>query len=181
MWMRWGFVRSGCPAVFRKGVEAGKTRVDAFTLMIYASESCVALAAESAKTGDLARRDEQLTKADQYVADARGEATNHPRILSQAGRVKLARGQDRAAIEDLRAADDGYRSFSTVNWENRMLRASTHLRLNEAGAARAVLEELVPDAMKMRTRDTTFWNLYAQKPASDQRAGEGGWASWIGC
>ncbi|MEK6799190.1 MAG: tetratricopeptide repeat protein [Planctomycetota bacterium] len=146
----------------RKGVEAGKTRVDAFTLMIYASESCVALAAESAKTGDLARRDEQLTKADQYVADARGEATNHPRILSQAGRVKLARGQDRAAIEDLRAADDGYRSFSTVNWENRMLRASTHLRLNEAGAARAVLEEVVPDAMKMRTRDTTFWNLYAQ-------------------
>ncbi len=146
----------------RKGVDAGQNRVSAFTLMIYASEAAVALGINAAKDGNVAERDQWYARAEQYVADARGEAPTHPRVLSQAGRVKIARGQERAGLEDLRAADEAYRSFGAVNWENRMLRARVHLQLNEAGAARQVLEEVMDDARTSRGADSAFWSLYAQ-------------------
>ncbi|MDO8629219.1 MAG: hypothetical protein Q7R41_01895, partial [Phycisphaerales bacterium] len=146
----------------RKGVEATQNRVSTFTLMIYASEASVALGITAAQENSFVERDRWLVKAEQYVADARGEAPTHPRVLSQAGRVQIARGRERAGLEALRAADEGYRSFGTVNWENRMIRARVHLQLNEAGAARQVLEEVMDDAAKTRGADSAFWNLYAQ-------------------
>ena len=146
----------------RKGVEATQNRMSTFTLMIYASEASMALGITAAQENNVADRDRWLARAEQYVADARGEASTHPRVLSQAGRVKIARGQERAGLDDLRAADEGYRRFETVNWENRMIRARVHLQLNEAGAARQVLEEVMDDAAKTRGADSAFWNLYAQ-------------------
>lgn len=146
----------------RKGVKAPQNRVSAFTLMIYASEACVALGIEAGKSGDTEARDQWLNRAEQYVIDARGEAASHPRIASQSGRVKLARGQDRAGLEELTAADQAYRALGLVNWENKLILADAHLRLNEAGAARAVLEDALDLATRERGRDPVFWNLYAQ-------------------
>ncbi len=146
----------------RKGIEASRNRVRTFTLMIYASQACVALALEADKADDMEAAQDYLAKAEQYVLDAKGESPSHPRVLSQSGRVKLARRQERAALEDLRAADEAYRSFGTINWENTMILANAHLRLNEAGAAKALLTEVLDEAARLRSTDTTFWNLYAQ-------------------
>lgn len=146
----------------RKGVEATQDRLSTFTLMTYASEASIALSIESAGKGDLAARDKWLDRADQYVTDARGEAPTHPMVLSQSGRVRIARGQERAGLEDLRASDEAYRSFGRTNWENRLIRARVHLQLNEPGAARTVLEEVLSEAIRARLSDPLFWNLYAQ-------------------
>jgi len=143
----------------RKGAEATQSKLSTFSLMIYASEACVALGLAAQ---DDAARERWLTRAEQYVTDAKGEAPSHPRILSQAGRVKLARGQDRLALQDLRKADEAYGAFDTVNWENKIILAQVHLRLDEAGAAKEVLEDVLPQAAKWRAADPLFWNLYAQ-------------------
>ncbi len=146
----------------RKGVKATQHRVDTFMLMLNASEAAVVLALRAGEDGDSEAKDDLLDKAEQYVVDARGEAPTHPAVLSQAGRVKLARGQDRAAIENLTASHDAYKNFGAINWENTMILANTHLRLNEAGVARQLLENVLDEAARMRANDETFWNLYAQ-------------------
>ncbi len=146
----------------RKGAKATQNRVHMFSLMIYASEACVALAVRSSESGDLAEKEKWLARAEQYVADAKGESPTHPRVLSQSGRVKLARAQDREALKDLRAADEAYGSYEAVSWENKILLAQVHLRLGEAGAAREVLEAVMEQATKFRGKDPIFWNLYAQ-------------------
>ncbi len=143
----------------RQGAEATQNKLNMFSLMIYASEACVSLGTSEAL--DDAAREKWLARADQYVEDAKGESPAHPRILSQAGRVKLARGQDRLALQDFRAADEAYGAFDTVNWENKIILAQTHLRLNEPGAAKEVLEGVLEAAAKWRGGDTLFWNLYA--------------------
>jgi len=146
----------------RRGLHATRDRHRTFILMVLAAENCVALATE-------ARRDEQpdraralLDRADQYVADARGEVPDHPRVFAQAGQIKVARGEYRAALEDLRAADEAYRGFAVTDWSNKKLLARVHLRLGEAGAARRVLEDVLPRARQARAADTNFWLLYAQ-------------------
>jgi cellulose synthase operon protein C len=146
----------------RKGVEGTKNRLNTFTLMTYASEAAVALSVQAGAAGDFAERDRWLARADQYVVDAKGEAPTHPMVLSQSGRVKIARGQERAGLEELRASDEAYQAYGKISWDNRLIRARVHLQLNESGAARAVLEEVISEATRTRASDPTFWNLYAQ-------------------
>ena len=146
----------------RKGVEATKNRLNAFTLMTYASEAAVALSVQAGAAGNFADRDRWLARADQYVVDAKGEAPTHPMVLSQSGRVKIARGHERAGLEDLRASDEAYQTYGKISWDNRLIRARVHLQLNESGAARTVLEEVMSEATRTRSSDPTFWNLYAQ-------------------
>ncbi len=146
----------------RKGVEAAQNRLNILTLMTYASEAAVALSVEAGTKKDFAERDRWLVRAEQYVADARGEWSTHPMVLSQSGRVKIARGRERAGLEDLRASDDTFKSYGKVNWDNRLIRARVHLQLNESGAAKALLEEVLTEATRTRSWDSAFWNLYAQ-------------------
>ena len=146
----------------RKGTEGPRNRINTFNLMIQASEACVAEAVAAHRAGDQSRRETYLTRAEQYVMDARGEFPSHPRIHMQAGRVKLARGLDREALDDFRAADEAYRSYGAVNWENKLTLTQLHLKLNEAGAAKAVLEEVMDAARQERSQDANFWTLYAQ-------------------
>jgi tetratricopeptide (TPR) repeat protein len=146
----------------REGIEGPRNRIATFQLMIQASEACVALAVEARRDGDQARREAQLDRADQYVADASGEFPTHPLVYAQRARVKVARGLDRQALEDLRAADEAYEAYGTVNWETKTLLARVHLRLNEAGAAKAVLDGALEIARQDRPRDAAFWTLYAQ-------------------
>ncbi len=146
----------------RKGVEGPRNGINTFSLMIHASEACVAEALAGHEKRDKERREAYLTKAEQYVADARGEFPYHPRVFTQAGRVKLARGLDRQALEDFRAAEEAYRSYDTVNWENKLILAQLHLRLNEPGAAKAVLGEALEVARRERYGDVNFWTLYAR-------------------
>ena len=142
----------------RRGVEGARNRLHAFSLNILASEACVALGIEAE---DVAERDRRLREAKQYLTDAKGEFPNHPRALSQEGRIKLAEGRDRAALEAFRAADDAYRSYNRVDWENKILLARLHLGLNEPGAAKVVLDEVIEQARSQRAGDAAFWNLYA--------------------
>ncbi len=146
----------------RRGVEATRNRVNMFSLMIYASEACVAEAMVAHKGGDQKRREKNLVRAEQYVTDARGEFPAHPRVMSQSARVKLARGQDRLALEDLRAAEEAYRSYDTIDWETKLLLARVHMKLSEPGAARVVLEEAIDEARRRGSLDVTLWSLYAQ-------------------
>lgn len=146
----------------REGIEGPRNRINMFGLMIQASEACVAEAVTAHRNGDHERRESFLVRAEQYVTDARGEFPSHPGLLSQQGRVKLARGLDRQALEDFRAADEAYRSYDAINWENKLILARVHLKLNEAGAAKAVLDEALEAARRDRPRDVNFWTLYAQ-------------------
>lgn len=148
--------------VSRKGVDATRNKVSAFRLMIYGSESCVSQAVAAQQRGEEDARLKLLARAEQFVADARGEFPEHPRVLSQSGRIKVAQGRFRAALSDLRAAEDAYKAFDTVDWENKVLLAQVHLQLDEPGAARQVLESVTEQARAARVDDPSFWTSYAQ-------------------
>jgi len=146
----------------RKGLEAIRHKVHWFGLMVLASEASVGEALAARTAGDAASEQRWLDKAEQYVTDAKAEFPSHPRAMSQSGRVKLAKGLDRDALDDLRKADEAYRSYNAVDWENKMILARVHLSLNEPGAAKTVLEEVVEQAGARRANDTNFWTLFAQ-------------------
>ncbi len=67
----------------RTGVEGARNRLNAFTLMIYASQACVSHGVESVDAEKADERNEWLDKADRYLADARGEYPEHPRVFYQ--------------------------------------------------------------------------------------------------
>jgi tetratricopeptide (TPR) repeat protein len=146
----------------REGVAGRRNQLETFNLMIQASTACTHEAVTAQKEGDQETRQQWLTRAEQYLADARGEFASHPRVLSQSGQLKLARGLDREALEDLRAADEAYRSYDTIDWDSKRLLAQLHLRLNEAGAAKIVMEDVLQVARRTRRNDVSFWTLYAQ-------------------
>jgi len=146
----------------RKGVEGARNRMHAYSLMIYASEACVTEAVGAQEAKDQEQKEAWLAKAERYLADARGEYSSHPRVLTQRARIKLARGLDRQALDDLRAADEVYRDYGGVNWDNRELLARLHLKLNEAGAAKDVLDEVLDEARRTRGSDVRFWALYGE-------------------
>lgn len=146
----------------RRGVEADRTRLHAFNLMLYAAEACVAQSIIAHQAGDQETREALLMQAEQFVTDARGEFPSHPRVFHDSARIKLARGLDRAALEDLRQADEAYSGFDTIDWENKIILARLHLKLGEAGAARSVLEETLDAARTQRRNDANFWTIYAQ-------------------
>lgn len=145
--------------LLRKGIKATRNKLDTFRLMITASDARVA---QSLEEEDPERQEQLLNEAERFVVDARGEFPNHPRMYSQAGRVNVARGKYRAALEDLRRADEAYRAFQTIDWDNKVVLAQVHLQLREAGTARDVLEEVVPDAARLPRQNPLFWNTYVQ-------------------
>lgn len=147
----------------RKGLAAARNKLSLFRLLMLASDACLSKIVEldrAGGTGDQAAREQWLTQARQYVDDAAGEFPGHPRMLSQSGRVKLAAGQDRDALEDLRRADELYTGSGVIDWENKIILARLHLRLNEPGAAKAVLEGAREQAAGRAS--ASFWLLYAQ-------------------
>ncbi|MFQ5495826.1 MAG: tetratricopeptide repeat protein, partial [Phycisphaerae bacterium] len=145
----------------RKGVRALRNRLKTFTLMILASQACLSEAAGARQAGDETGYERWMKRADQYVEDARGEFPSHPRLFHQLGRIKLARGLDRAALDDFRTADEAYRSNDTIDWNNKLTLARVHLQLKEAGAARAVLEEVQEEARSF-PGNAVYWLLYAK-------------------
>lgn len=146
----------------RKGIKASHHRLYTFSLMIQAAQACVSQGLQLGLDGEPQAKDRWMQRAEQYVVDAKGEFPNHPRVVSQSGRIKVAKGEFRDALEDLRAAEEGYRSFDSVNWENKIILARIHLQLNEAGAARDLLEEAAQQARRLRSVDIAFWVVYAQ-------------------
>jgi tetratricopeptide (TPR) repeat protein len=146
----------------RKGLDAVRKRLTLFNMMNHVSEACAVLAAAATRRGDDAGRDEWLKKAEGFVARALGEYPSHPKALAQSARIKLERGQDRAALEDLRAADDGNRGAGIIDWPVKTALARLHLKLGETGAAEAVLDEIRDAAQRLRPDDTEFWLLYGQ-------------------
>ncbi|MBU0718192.1 MAG: tetratricopeptide repeat protein, partial [Planctomycetes bacterium] len=145
----------------RKGLEAARTKLNAFRLMLLASEACLELAlrAEEAESPEGAKAD-WLARAQQYINDADAEYPGHPKTFCQNGRIKLAQGKDREALEDLRHAEALYRTRGIIDWENKLRLARLHLSLNEPGAAQAVLEEA--EGLVHGRRAIPFKILYAQ-------------------
>ncbi|MCH7807863.1 MAG: tetratricopeptide repeat protein, partial [Planctomycetes bacterium] len=141
----------------RTGLESARNRVRVFQLNIHASKACVALAGAAQDPG---ARDEQLERAEQYLADARGESPNHPLAFSQEGWIHLTRGHERAALESFRVADERFRAYGHIDWENKRVLARLHLKLKEPGAAKAVLEEVRNEAPQ-RTGSLDFLLLWA--------------------
>ncbi len=144
----------------RKGIQAARDKASAFRLMILAAQACTVQASEAIAAGETDEREEWIVKGRRFLGDAAGEFPNHPDVLSQSGRLKLAMGQDRAALDDLRRADEAYRAKNTVNRENTLIIARLHLKLNEPGAARNVIEEVWEQAAGYR--DTVLALVYAE-------------------
>ncbi|MBI4718264.1 MAG: tetratricopeptide repeat protein [Planctomycetes bacterium] len=144
----------------RRGIQASRDKFDTFRLMLLASEACVANAMEGEASKSSADRDEWFKKAQRYLDDAGGEYPAHPRVLSQSGRLKLARGLDRAALEDLRKAEEAYGGFAIVDWENKVILARLHLQLGEPGAAKQVLEDVIGRVAGKSA--VPVWLLYAR-------------------
>ena len=139
----------------RRGVEAPRRKLKAFQLMLLASDACVALSLTA--LDDPATRENWLIRAEEYLAKAGGEFPRDPRVYGQSARIKKARGEDRAALEDYRKADEAYRSFNVIDWRTKLEFVRLHLQLNEPGAAKTVLEAVADQATS-----PTFWVLYAQ-------------------
>ncbi len=154
----------------RKGLKSGQNKLDAFRLMIMGSEASVAMAQDPEVSQDEGRRAEWLARAESYVAQAGSEFVDHPKVLSQSGRIKLARGGDRDALDDFRRADELYQAAGVVDWENKLRLANLHLDLNEAGAARAVLEEALNQAGDRVV--LSCWILYARVLLHNAQRGE---------
>lgn len=146
----------------RTGVAGRRNQLQMFSLMVYAATACTREGSIAKRDGDPSASDTWLDRAEQYLADARGEFPSHPRVLSQAGRINLVRGRDRQALDDLRAAEESYRSYDAINWSNKLLLAQLHLKLNEAGAAKAVFANVLDALRRYRGRDSAVWTLYAQ-------------------
>lgn len=146
----------------RSGIEATRHRLSAFTLMLYAAESSIMIGANALTDGNQKLRTKMLAQAEQYVVDARGEFPNHPAVPAHQGRIKLARGEDRGGLEELRRADEGYQALGTIHWDTKLLLARVHLRLNEPGAARRVLEGVIDQAQRERSLDLSYWSLLAR-------------------
>lgn len=145
----------------RTGFKAESNRINTVRLMLTASRASVALG-EAAKSAEESEKETQwLVQATAFVADARSELPGLPSVLDQSGRVKLAKSQLREALIDLRAASDGFKTIGRIDWGNRVLLAQTHLRLDEPGAARDVLAEVLTAARRQRI-GPGFWLLYAQ-------------------
>lgn len=146
----------------RRGLQASRNRHQTFILLMLGSECSVAESITAQQEERHEDRETWLKRAEQFLADARGESAEHPRVRAQAGQIKVARGEYRAALEDLRASDEAYRSFSVTDWSNKLLLARVHLRLGEAGAARRVIEDVLPEAQRTRATDVSLWLVYAQ-------------------
>lgn len=144
----------------RKGVEASRDKWKAFFLMILASQASLAQGIETAAAGDRESGDSWIARAQKFANDANGEYPGHPRVLSQLGRIKLAQGKDRAALDDLRKAEEAYRSYNITDWENKIILARVHLKLDEPGAAKTVIEEVIGSARGPAA--VPYWLLYAQ-------------------
>ncbi|MFQ5589718.1 MAG: tetratricopeptide repeat protein [Phycisphaerae bacterium] len=144
----------------RKGVQAVRDKASAFRLLILASEACVAQAVTASEEGKGERKGELIAEARRYMNDAGAEFPNHPDVLSQSGRLKLALGQERSALEDLRQAYDAYRAKNLVNWENTLILARLHLKLNEPGAAKDIIERVWGESRQ--SRNTPLLLAYAE-------------------
>lgn len=144
----------------RRGLQAPRDRLRAFRLMILACESSVASAAAIRAEDDLETREEWLTKADRFIADANGEFPDHPQVLNLKGRINLTRGMDRLALELFKRADAAYGTASRINWDNKLLVVQMHLRLSEPGAALAVLKEVIDE--KHGRHSKSFWSSLSQ-------------------
>ncbi len=164
--------------IVRKGVFASRNKLFAFRLMLIASESCVSLAvgtfgddtnsketdsqAPSPQVSASSRkaRDKWLAKAQAYVDSAEGEFPDHPRSAHQAGRIQLASGHDRTALNLFRKAEQAYVTRGVVDWDNKIILARLHLRLGEPGATKDVLESALSRATGGRA--VVVWLLYAE-------------------
>ncbi len=146
----------------RKGVKGARNAYNMYSLMIRASENCVALAVAAAGKDQTQARDDWFKKAQQYVEDAKGELPAHPKASTQLARIRLAQANYRGALTELRAADEIYTNFGWIDWENKKLLARVHLQLNEPGAAKELLDEVLQSATKMIGEDSSFWTLYGQ-------------------
>ncbi|MFQ5414783.1 MAG: tetratricopeptide repeat protein, partial [Phycisphaerae bacterium] len=111
---------------------------------------------------DADEREAWLLRAEGFAQSALDGWPGHPRALSQRGQVKVALGDDRGALDDLRRADEDFRARDYVDWHHTMVLCRLHLRLREPGAALAVLERSLERARTERPRDATFWSLYAK-------------------
>lgn len=147
--------------VSRKGIQGARNALDTFMLRIRASEACVAIGVDAERNKVPAERDGWLAQARQFVEDAKAEVPGHPRVRTQAARVFLAEGNYRAALLELRGADETYRTYSWIDWDNKKLLARVHLELNEPGAAKELLDAVLEDATRMLGDDVSFWALYA--------------------
>ncbi|UCF35053.1 MAG: tetratricopeptide repeat protein [Phycisphaerales bacterium] len=145
----------------RVGLEAGKEIESTFELLLLASENAMAAAMQAREDDDPDKAADRFDKAEQHVEDALSEIPDQPNALAQSGRLKLAQGEDRSALEYLLRADEGFRVRGLVDWNTKTTLAQLHLQLEEPGAAREVLEEGLRRAQPPERDGDRVWALYA--------------------
>jgi tetratricopeptide (TPR) repeat protein len=144
----------------RVGLGSREEIQNTFQLLLLASENAMT-AAIQAREDDPDEATRRFNEAEQYVEDALSEIPDHPSALVQSARLKLAQGEDRSALEDLHRADEGFRARGLLDLNTKLMLAQLHLQLEEPGAARNVLEEVLPHAESQGQGGDRFWALYA--------------------
>ena len=117
--------------------------------------------ASRAPSNSAAERASGLGRAEAYIDRAIGEYADSPLITSQVGRIRLARGDDRGALELFSRADEQFQGRGLLDWDTKLLLAGLQLSLKAPGAAIKVLEAAEP-AAKATPSYFRYWILYAQ-------------------
>lgn len=143
----------------RRGVD-GERQKDHYTkLLLLASRGAYYLAINP--TNSAAEKAKQLDRAEDYINRAVAEYPDSPMITAQIGRIRLARGDDRGALDLLARADSQFEEDDLLDWETKTVLARIHLSLKAPGAAIKVLEG-AEDAAQASESYFEFWTLLAQ-------------------
>jgi tetratricopeptide (TPR) repeat protein len=143
----------------RRGLDAERQQDRFSMLLLLASRAAYSIAVHPAN--NQAERATQLARAEGYINRALGEFPDSPLITVQVGRIRLARGDDRGALELLNHADGQFQERGLLDWDTKLTLARLHLSLNAPGAAIKVLQS-AESAAKATPSYFDYWTLYAQ-------------------
>ncbi|MCP4245537.1 MAG: tetratricopeptide repeat protein, partial [bacterium] len=137
----------------RKGLKGFERKQGLYLTLLAAADGCIvqasALQMESPERADL------LTKAQEWVVEAKAERPTAPEALRTDGRILLAQRKDLEALAAFEKAD---KLFARPDAENKWYLAQLYLSQNQIGAARRAMEAAI------RTRQVTArdWITYAR-------------------
>ncbi len=137
----------------RTGIKAQQRKFSLYLLLLRAAEEALSYA--DTLDRNTPAYEEAVARAESFSHDAASEFTDRGPGLHIAGKIKLAQGDELAAIEQFQRAATAYGS---PNWRNDRILAILLMRNNQPGAARNAISR----ALKDPTADSSCWITYAQ-------------------
>lgn len=140
-------------SISRQGLKATMRKNARYLLLLKAAEEC--LAHVNTLDRDAPERNEMLDQAERFCKDAAMEVPQSGLGLHTMGKVKLAQGDELAAIQYFQLAE---KSPGTPDWRNSLLLAQLLLRQGQSGAALTAIRP----ALENKDADAACWLVAAQ-------------------